>query len=108
MAQLRQLLVMAGHAELDGVVFGPRVDDAPHGVGDLFGGLGRGATAHLVDQGELEALDLLLGGAFPQRGARDAAQLLLPGAIDHSDTTEEVVRGGNAERATTAIPCTNE
>ena len=66
MTQLRQLLVMAGHAQLDGVVFGARVDDAPHGVGDLLGGLRRGAAAHLVDQGELEPLDLLLGRALPQ------------------------------------------
>ena len=66
MTQPRQLLVMAGHAQLDGVVVGARVDDAPHGVGDLLGGLGRRPAAHLVDQRELEPLDLLLGRALPE------------------------------------------
>ena len=59
---------MAGHALLDRVVVGAGVDDAPHRVGDLLGGLRRGAAAHLVDQRELEALDLLLGRAFPSEG----------------------------------------
>ena len=35
MTQLRQVLVVARHPELDGVIFRASVHDAPHGIGDL-------------------------------------------------------------------------
>ena len=96
MAQPGQLLVMAGHAQLDGVVVRARVHEPPHRVGDLLGGLRRGAAAHLVDQRDLEPLDLLLRRALAQRGERDAAQVLVPGALDHGEAVAEDDRIGHA------------
>ena len=65
--------------------------------------LRRRAAAHLVDQRELEALDLLLGRALSQRGERDAAQLLVPGALDHGEAVAEDDRIGHATREYTPV-----
>ena len=61
-----ELLVMLRDPALDRVLIVPGVHEAPHRVGRLLGRLGRRATAHLVDQRELETLDLLLGRALPE------------------------------------------
>ncbi len=66
-AEPGEILVVARDALLDGVAVLARVDDAPHRVGDLLGALGRRPRAHLVHERQLEALDLLLGGALAQR-----------------------------------------
>ena len=51
--------------------------------------------AHLVDERELEPLDLLLGRALAQRRERHAAQVLVPGALDHGEAVAEGDRVGH-------------
>ncbi len=65
-------LVVLGDAPLDRVVVGAGMHQTPHRVGGLLDALRMDAGPHLVDQRQLEALDLLLGGAFPELGERDA------------------------------------
>ena len=89
MAQAGQILMMVRHPHLDGVAVRTRVDDPPHRVGHLLGGLGRRAGAHLIDERELEPLDLLLRGPLAQRGKRSAAEVVVPGALDHGEAVAE-------------------
>jgi hypothetical protein len=93
-----EVLVVLGHALLDRVGVVARVHERPHRVGRLLGGLGRGAPAHLVDERDLEPLDLLLRGALAERGHGDAAQVLVPRALDHREAVAESDRVGHARR----------
>ena len=66
--------------------------------------LGRGAAAHAVDQRELEALDLLLGRALAEGRERDAAEVLVPGALDHREPVAKGDRVGHPVRECRTLP----
>ena len=95
----------ARHARLHGVAVRPAVDDAPHRVGGLLGRLGLRARRSISSTSAISRRSIFCSAVpSPSAGNGDAAQMLVPGALDHRETVAEGDRVGHGARESRIRP----